>query len=87
MQNITLSNIFLVLCASSTYFDRMLTTDFKEKESGTIELSGGLEPASVRRVIDFFYSGILHADPTNICSVLAVVDLFLLDQTKASLIR
>lgn len=64
----------------------MLTANFKEKDTDVIEISG-LESASVLKIVDFFYSGILHVDPLNVCSILAVADLFLLEQTKTSLIR
>uniref|UniRef100_A0A8D3BDX6 Kelch like family member 11 n=2 Tax=Scophthalmus maximus TaxID=52904 RepID=A0A8D3BDX6_SCOMX len=76
-----------VLSAASHYFALLLGGRFSESQSGRVELrewssEGGLDPETVRRVVQFMYTGEITVTTANVHEVLELGDRFLLVQLK-----
>lgn len=76
----------IILCACSPYFDKMLTSNFREQSYEVIELPH-LSSEAVDKLITFFYTGFLKVDHESVYDVFACADILLLDETKKCLVR
>ena len=71
----------MVLSCCSKYFDAMFQTEMKEKYEKSVEIKE-LDGASVRSVIDYFYSGNITIGDENFMDLLAVADFFQVEEVK-----
>ncbi|XP_058476675.1 kelch-like protein 11 [Solea solea] len=83
----TLSAHRTVLSAASHYFTLLLGGHFSESQSARVELKAwtcedGLDPETVRSVVQFMYTGEITVTTANVHQVLELADRFLLVQLK-----
>ena len=50
-------------------------------------LISDVDPAALLSVVNFFYSGLLRVDASNVCAVAAVADILLLQETKEAIAK
>ena len=71
----------VILCASSTYFDKMFCSDFKEQNSSVVELFG-ISQVGFDEIYKYIYSGHYDLNEENAIEVFDVSDMFLFENIR-----